>query len=359
VARLTSLVRSGWWVAVAGGAVAVALLMLALRAPAPEHANALGDGRAVASYGFDLTTSLVPRDRIAAAGMPRDGLLALDEPATLTVDEVEARNHEGRGKFLLPHDRVLGVEVAGEARAYPLRLLRWHEVVNDRIGGRAILVSYNPLCDSAVVSGRSVGGETLAFGVSGLVANSNMLLYDRRPKPQSCSLWSQLEARAVAGPAASDGARLEVLPAAIATWEQWLERHPQTLVLAPVNRMRTLYKRDPYHSYFGSDLLHFPVEPLPPAGELALKDRVLIVTAHGADTVFALRRIAGAVGADRGTWETTAAGIPLRIHFDLDAGAALVEPAADPGPGFATRQCFWFAWYAWHPDTPPPLPPSY
>jgi hypothetical protein len=208
-----------------------------------------------------------------------------------------------------------------------------------------------------VVSGRSVGGETLAFGVSGLVANSNMLLYDRRPNPQSCSLWSQLEARAIAGPAAVAGARMELLPAAIATWELWLERHPGTRVLAPVDRLRTLYKRDPYHSYFGSDVLRFPVEPLPPTGELALKDRVLIVTVDGTDTVFALRRIAHSAGAASGTWETSVSGIPLRVRFDLEAGTAAVEPAADPGPGFATRQCFWFAWYAWHPETPPPLPP--
>ncbi|HOC42152.1 MAG TPA: DUF3179 domain-containing (seleno)protein [Thermoanaerobaculales bacterium] len=354
MARLTSLVRSGWWVAVAGGAVVAALLALALRAPGPARARVLGDGRTVASYGFDLTSALVPRDRIVAAGMPRDGLLSLDEPATLTVAEVEVRNHEGRGKFLLPHDRVLGVEIAGEARAYPLRLLRWHEVVNDIVGGREVLVSYNPLSDSAVVSDRSLGGEALAFGVSGLAFNSNMLLYDRRPSPERCSLWSQLEARAIAGPAAADAARLELLPAAIATWEQWLERHPGTRVLAPADRMRTLYKRDPYHSYFGSDVLHFPVDPLPPAGDLALKDRVLIVSARGTETAFALRRIAAAAGASSGAWETTAAGVPLRVHFDLDAGAALVEPLADPGPGYATRQCFWFAWYAWHPEGPPP-----
>jgi hypothetical protein len=288
--------------------------------------------------------------------MHRDGLLALDEPAMLTVAEVEARNREGRGKFLLPHDRVLGVEVEGDARAYPLRLLRWHEVVNDRVGGRDLLISYNPLCDSAVASERSTGGEALAFGVSGLVFNSNMLLYDRRAEPEASSLWSQLEARAIAGPAAAAGARLALVPAAIATWEQWLERHPETRVLAPVDRLRTLYKRDPYHSYFGSDLLHFPVEPLPPAGGLALKDHVLVVTVAGRDTVVALRRIAAAKGATSGAWETPEAGIPLRIDFDLDAGAALVEPLADPGPGFATRQCFWFAWYAAHPDTPPPLP---
>lgn len=354
--RLPSLVRSGWWVAVAGGAVAVGLLVLALRAPRHEHA--LGDGRTVASYGFDLSSSLVPASRIVPAGMPRDGLLALNEPAMLTVAEVEARNREGRGKFLLPHDRVLGVEVEGDARAYPLRLLRWHEVVNDRVGGRAVLVSYNPLCDSAVVCDRTVDGEPLDFGVSGLVLNSNMLLFDRRAEPRASSLWSQLEARAVTGPAAAAGARMKLLPAAIATWEQWLTHHPDTTVLAPVERLRTLYKRDPYHSYFGSDLLHFPVEPLPPRGDLALKDRVVVVTAGDRDTVFALRRIADVIGADRGEWESSAAGIPLRFHVELDAGAALVEPLSDPGPGFATRQSFWFAWYAARSETPPPLPPG-
>jgi hypothetical protein len=123
------------------------MLVLALIAPRRSGVARLGDGRTVASYGFDLTDALVPRNRIAAAGMPRDGLLALVNPATLTTAEVDAANHEGRGKFLLPHDRVLGLDLAGEARAYPLRLLRWHEVVNDRVGGRDVLVSYNPLCD--------------------------------------------------------------------------------------------------------------------------------------------------------------------------------------------------------------------
>jgi len=356
MARVASLVRSGWWVAAAFGAVVAALLLLALRTPRPAGQPPVGDGRTVSSYGFDLSTCVVPRERIVPAGMHRDGLLALDEPAMLTVAEVETRNHEGRGKFLLGRDRVLGVEVAGDARAYPLRLLRWHEVVNDRVGGRDLLVSYNPLCDSAVVCDRTAGGETLAFGVSGLVYNSNLLLFDRRSQAGSSSLWSQLQGRAIAGPAAAAGVTMELLPAAIATWDQWRGRHPDTRVLAPVDRMRTLYKRDPYHSYFGSDLLHFPVEPLPPAGDLALKDRVLVISAGGRDTVVALRHLAAGAGAGSGAWEGAAAGIPLRVQFDLDAGAALVEPLADPGPGFATRQCFWFAWYAWHPETLSPLP---
>lgn len=353
-----SLIRSGWWVAVAAGVLIAGMLVLALEFGRRPGSEQLGDGHSVSSYGFELSPSLVSEGQIVAAGMPRDGVLALQKPTTLSVAEVDAANHEGRGKFLLPHDRVLGIEIDGEARAYPLRLLRWHEVVNDRIAEHDVLVSYNPLCDSAVASDRRWNGETLTFGVSGLVLNSNMLLYDRRSDPTLSSLWSQLDARAVAGPLAGAEARLTRLPAAIATWEQWLLAHPDTRILAPVARLASLYKRDPYSSYFGSSLLRFPVDPLPPERGLSLKDRIVIVTSAGRETPFALRRIAHADGRDRGEWETSAAGVPLLIHYDLEVGAALVEPLAEPGPGFATRQAFWFAWYAAHPDAPPPLPPG-
>lgn len=352
--RAPSLVRSGWWVAVAAVVVVAALLALAVGTGRRSGDERLGDGHSVASYGFDLGFTTVPLDRIVAAGMPRDGLVALESPATLSVAEVDAANQEGRGKFLLPRDRVLGVEIGGEARAYPLRLLRWHEVVNDTISETPVLVTYNPLCDSAVVSHRSAAGEVLTFGVSGLVLNSNMLLYDRRSGSAGSSLWSQLDARAVAGPAAAVSAELSLLPATVATWEQWRARHPGTDVLAPVPRLASLYKRDPYHSYFGSDLLRFPVDPLPPPGDLELKDRVLIISIDGQNTVFALRRMAVETGADRGVWRGTVAGRPLRVEFDLEAGTAVAEQVTEPGPGFATRQTFWFAWYAAHPDTPPP-----
>jgi hypothetical protein len=209
-----------------------------------------------------------------------------------------------------------------------------------------------------VVSDRRVDDSTLTFGVSGLVLNSNMLLYDRCEDPARSSLWSQLDARAVAGPRAATGDRLALRPSAIATWEQWRRTHPNTLVLAPVARMASLYSRDPYSSYFGSDLLRFPVDPLPPPSDLDLKDPVLIITSDGHDMVLALRRAARQEGTDRGVWQGDVAGIPLRVDYDLEIGAALVEPLADPGPGYATRQAFWFAWFAAHPDTPPPLPPS-
>jgi hypothetical protein len=315
----------------------------------------IGDGRHAESYGFDLSSSLVPAQDIVASGMPRDGLSALDDPALLTAAEVEYRNQEGRGKFLLASDRVIGVEVAGDARAYPLRFLRWHEVVNDTVAGAPVVITYNPLCDSVMVADRTVGSDVLTFGVSGLLFNSNLLLYDRRETANSASLWSQLQARAITGPAARDRLDLQLLPAAVTTWGEWQARHTGSRVLAPTARLEKLYRRDPYHSYFGSDLLRFPVDPLPPPSELALKDRVVAITVDEITETFALKRLASAVGADHGVWTTKVAGIQATIRFDSRLGTAVVAHAAVDGPAVGVRHAFWFAWYAQHPGAAGPL----
>ncbi len=355
--RPPALIRSGWWVAVAGIAIAALVLWLALRGPVGNSRNALGDGRDPASYGFDLSISLIPVESIVAAGMPRDGVPALDRPAMISAADVAQRNHEGRGKFLLAADRVVGVEVAGQTRAYPIRFMRWHEVVNDVVADRPILVTYNPLCDAAVVFDREIGNEVFSFGVSGLVHNSNPLLYDRQAEPAASSLWSQLDGGAMAGPAAARELSLALRPSSLTTWETWSQRHPETTVLAPLDRLKTVYKRDPYHSYFGSDLLRFPVEPLPPPGDLALKDRVLIVTVDGQDTVFSLDRIAAAQASDFGAWTTTVADVEVTIHYNAVLGAADVDWPDGVDRRVSSRQACWFAWYSHHPNTPPPLPP--
>jgi len=214
-----------------------------------------------------------------------------------------------------------------------------------------VAVTYSPLCDSVVVLRRELDGEVLRFGHSGLLYNSNPLLYDRRQAPALSSLWSQLQARAVAGPAT--GALLEVIPAAVATWQQWRERHPETLVLAPDARRARRYRRDPYHSYFGSDLLRFPVDPLPPDTGLRLKDRVVAVAVDGQTHVFAISRISEAAGAPTGVWDTQVGGVPIRLVFDRDVGAVMVEAGSDDESGINVRTAFWFAWYACSIDRSP------
>ncbi len=356
--RVPALVRSGWWVAVVGIAVALTILVLAWQAPEDRGRALAGDGRDPTTYGFDLSVSSLPPGAIVASGMPRDGLMALTDPEMLSAARIDALNHEGRGKFLLPTDRVVGIAIDGEARAYPVRFMRWHEVVNDRVSSIPVLITYNPLCDAAVAADRTLDSEILDFGVSGLVWNSNLLLYDQRPDSGVSSLWSQLEARAVVGPMAATGAPLELLPVSLCTWGQWREAHPLTLVLAPLDHLGRVYKRDPYHSYFGSDVLRFPVDPLPPGDDLALKERILILTVDGEDVVFSLSRIASAAGTNTGRWTTTVHDLPVTIQFDLERGAALAQWPHAPGRRVASRQAFWFAWYAQHPGTtaPGPLP---
>ncbi|GAF92675.1 unnamed protein product, partial [marine sediment metagenome] len=120
--------------------------------------------------GFDLSNSVLPRKLIRRGGPSRDGIPALVDPPVVNASQVG---------YLRPFDRVAGVVVEGVARAYPLRILNYHEVVNDRVGRTSLAVTYCPLCDSVVVFDRRTDRGELQFGVSGLLYNSNVLLYDR------------------------------------------------------------------------------------------------------------------------------------------------------------------------------------
>ncbi|MFV2071679.1 MAG: DUF3179 domain-containing (seleno)protein [Thermoanaerobaculales bacterium] len=337
--RAPAIARSGWWVAAAAVVltIAVAAVMLApLLEDRPRN-------RITAS--FDLSGLLVPRELVVAA-MARDGVRVLSEPATVDPAEVDRRNREERGKLLVPDDRIVGVALGGQARAYPLRLMRWHEVVNDVVGGEPIAVTYSPLCDSVVVFSRDVGGQVVDLGVSGLLYNSNTLLYDRNIGPAASALWTQLDGRAVAGPDPENQSPLPLRVASLTTWAAWRRRHPETRVLEPQPDLGRIYRRDPYHSYFGSDLLRFPVAPLPPASDLRLKDRVVVITTENGEKVFALSHLAEAAGADAGEVEVEVAALELRLRFRLDPGVVEVESLAETDRPTAVRYAFWFAWYA-------------
>jgi hypothetical protein len=347
--KVPAIIRSGWWVA---PAAAVVTLIVGAVLVAPLFDKASGGAR---DADFDLADTMVPRQFIVRA-MNRDGVRALVTPAHIDATEVDRFNREERGKMLVPDDRVIGVEISGDARAYPLRLMRWHEVVNDVVGGESIAVTYSPLSDSVSVFSREADGVEVELGVSGLLYNSNTLLYDRRSGTPDTPLWIQLDGRPVAGPAPDTQPRLELRLAHLETWEDWRARYPETGVLAPLPDMKTLYKRDPYHSYFGSDLLRFPVAPLPPANGLSLKDRLVIVTIDGEDTAIALPALAAAVGTRSGSLELTVRGLALRILFDADLGVADVAPLAEPDRLTAIRYAFWFAWFSIEGTVPVMIP---
>ncbi len=344
---MRELIRSGWWVAVAAVVVTVAVAA----ALVAQH-GLLGRGRAAAPP-FDLASLTVPAAWVTVGSMARDGVATLDHAATVTAEEVDRRNHEGRGKVLVPSDRVVGLALGGEARAYPIRLLWWHEVVNDTLGGEPVAITYSPLCDSVVVFSRRVGGEVLSFGASGLVMGSNHLLYDHRPDLATASLWSQLQARAVSGPAGRAATTLSVLPCDLTTWAEWRAAHPTTDVLASLPALGRLYKRAPYSSYFGSDLLRFPSPHPPPPSDLALKDRVVAITLHGERRVLALPHLARAAGSDAGEVTITLAGTDFTVRFSRELATSTVSAAGGLPAGLDLRRACWFAWHDAFPGEMP------
>lgn len=311
--------RSGGWVIWLSALVTLGILSYhgALIWQSLER-RAAGDGSG--PYGFDLSTCLIPRNEILPVGpdLPRDGLPAMQTPPTLPGAETRGERLSGARK-LTSVDRVVGVRIGGEARAYPLWILTWHEVCNDVLGGVPIAVTYSGLCDSVAVFDRRVAGETLNFGVSGLIYNCNLLMFDRRPEARGESLWLQLQARAVGGPAAREERRLELLPAQLTTWGAWLAAEPETSVILPDADRKRLYKRDAYSTYSVSTKLPFPVRPLPDVPPARYKSQVVAWREAG------------------GTWRAALADTPA---------AALANDAP------VRLWSMLFAWHAIRPDAP-------
>ncbi|WP_200861599.1 DUF3179 domain-containing protein [Methylohalobius crimeensis] len=194
--------------------------------------------------GFDLEGALVPADEIVSGGPPRDGIPAIDDPRFIEAEEAE---------FLSPTDRVLGMVRHGIAKAYPIAILNWHEIVNDEFAGEPVAVTYCPLTASGIAYPGEIDGKRTSFGTSGLLYNGNLVMYDRTTE----SLWSQLMSRSIDGP--MKGRRLESLPLSYTSWAEWRARHPDTRVLSTDTGYRRDYGRDPYAGHARSARVPFPL----------------------------------------------------------------------------------------------------
>jgi hypothetical protein len=288
--------------------------------------------------GFDLRDPLVPAEAIIAGGPPKDGIPALDEPKFVAARDAA---------FLAQKDQVLGVVRNGIAKAYPLRVLNWHEVVNDRFGTEPIVVTYCPLCGSGMVFRAEVPGTAmpgpLTFGVSGLLYNSDVLLYDR----QTESLWSQIAAKAVTGK--MKGNVLESVPVVHTSWSDWRRRHPRTLVLSLDTGHNRDYGRDPYAGYELSEQLIFPVQFR--SEGFHPKERVLGVSLGGAAKAYPFVELGKRAGTADGatSFDDEVGGQRVRIGFDRSHQVA--EAFDESGQPMAATTLFWFAWYAFNPTT--------
>lgn len=187
----------------------------------------------------------IPRDAIFDGGPGKDGI-----PALLNPDFIPA----GEADYLEDDDLVLGFVSGNEARAYPHKILDWHEIVNDRIGEDYISVTYCPLTGTGIGWNREINGKHTTFGVSGLLYNSNLIPYDR----ETDSNWSQIRLDCVNGEL--KGTRIETFPLAETTWKTWKEMYPDTRVLSTRTGHSRDYGRYPYGGYrTDHDFIIFPV----------------------------------------------------------------------------------------------------
>ncbi|MDQ3970446.1 MAG: DUF3179 domain-containing protein [Thermoproteota archaeon] len=195
----------------------------------------------------DKEKHIVPVDQIVSGGPPPDGIPSIDDPKFISVQEA--------GKFLDDSDFVLGLNINGDIRAYPLQILVWHEIVNDNVGGIPVAVTYCPLCFTNQVFNRSLddGQEVVEFGTSGKLYNSNLVMYDRTSK----SLWSQAMAEGIVGKYA--GTKLERVPFDVVYWKEWKQLYPESKILSRNTGSNRPYGVDPYGDYYTNSDVLFPV----------------------------------------------------------------------------------------------------
>ena len=278
--------------------------------------------------GFDLAGALVPVEEILQGGPPRDGIPAIDNPAFVPAREAN---------WLRGEDGVLGIRLHGIAKAYPIRILNWHEVINDRFGAEAIAVTFCPLCGSGMAFQSRAGTRALRFGVCGLLYNSDVLLFDRETE----SLWSQIRMQAVSG--ALKGAHLAAVPVVHTTWADWRKRNPGTLVLTQQTGHARDYERDPYEGYEKSAELVFPVRFR--AEGFHPKERVLGILLEGKAKAYPFVELA----KGKAQFTDRVAGREVRIRYSAEHRSA--EALDDKGRPLVATTLFWFAWAAFHPET--------
>ena len=273
------------------------------------------------------------RDVPIIPDVPRDAIPPLDFPKYETVKEVN--------KWLLSSDFVIGVTIEGNARAYPVKIMNWHEIVNENISGKEIVVTYCPLCNSAVVFERNLGSQLLSFGNTGSLYESAMVMYDHETE----SYWYQVNGEALSGVLA--GQRLIIFPSVFTTWGQWQDKWPDTKVLSLNTGYKRNYLGNPYVGYDEPNSSPaFPVsissDLLPP------KERVVGISVNGINKAYPTKQLQGKTVTDQiGSTAIEIVGSPTGMSAEVffvdgNRGSRILAPSTSS---------FWFAWYAAYPDT--------
>jgi hypothetical protein len=315
-------------------------------------------------YFDDQPQTLIRLDEVLWGGVNQDGIPPLVRPKMLGAV----------GATYLEDDNIVfGVYINGEARAYPKRILAWHEMFKDRIGGRDLTGVYCTLCGAMILYDSTIAGTYHDLGTSGFLYRSNKLMYDKATH----SLWSTLNGTPVVGPLVGQGLELQTRPVVTTTWAEWRRRHPDTLVLSlETGRERDYSEGAAYRDYFATDRLMFAVptldrrlpnkaevlalrydgEPLAITTEFLQRNPVYQDRAGATDFVVftdpsGANRVYDAAGSSFVSWDG------LRRAVDRDGRVwtlgedALRSERGGRKPRLAAHRSFWFGWYAQFPQT--------
>jgi hypothetical protein len=269
--------------------------------------------------GPGLPKPLVDPNAIEAGGPPPDGIPAIDRPRFVRAADVN---------YLRDQEAVIAVDIAGEERAYPIRILIWHEIVNDTVGGVPVAITYCPLCNTAIAYDRRVGSDVFDFGTSGKLYNSDLVMYDR----QTRSLWVQFLGQAVAG--VQTGTQLRAYQAQTVSWGTWRQARPSAWVLSKDTGYQRDYGVNPYPGYDDVQrtpfLFHKPTD-----GRLAAMTRVVGLRADG-------EAVAVTYDALHSTpvITTTLAGQPVIIWLEPGTASPLDDARVDTGRDVGTTGAF-------------------
>lgn len=331
----------------------------------PKRGSAGESEGSVAGTGTERggTKHIVPLDRIVSGGVPMDGIPSIDNPKFISASEGD--------EFLSDADAVFGIYYSGEARAYPAMIMVWHEIVNDVVNRKPVLITYCPLCYAAIAYERMIDGQAVQFGVSGKLYNSDLVMYDRLTE----SYWSQILGKAIVGEFA--GRELTRIPLDSTTWSVWKQLHPDTLVLSKDTGYTRSYGVDPYQAYYTSGEVWFPLEH----SDQRLHPKTLI---YGLTIGQSQKAYTRDIITQRGVINDQVDGIQVAVWavrdnptraFDRHVGNVTLEFTIDGGRIFDTPThsewnvdglaisgpyegtqltridgvaCFWFAWAAFY-----------
>jgi Protein of unknown function (DUF3179) len=298
----------------------------------------------------DFSKRSVPLAEIKSGGPAKDGIPAIDMPR---FERLDRGRPAGWSAGLSDTEPVIALSIDGDARAYPVRVLIWHEIANDTVSGTPVVVTYCPLCNAALVFERAVDGRALDFGTTGKLRHSDLVMYDR----QTESWWQQFTGEAIVG--TMTGQRLRLVASRLESFERFRRRFPQGLVLVPGDPNRRNYGRNPYVGYDAIGQKPFLYDGSLPDGIEPMERVVAVETMPGRHEAWTLTLLRSK-GTIRSAnlliaWRPGQASALDRasIPAGRDVGNVIVQKqTADALVDVPYDLTFAFAFHAFRPDSP-------